>query len=551
MVLTTIGTIQLEHTMSTVKILLQYRLFYMHNQRSRINCLPPEVLSRIFLHLQDPFVPLPSPEDIVDPPPAGRWHRVNSVCRHWRQVALDTTELWTTIRVCGRTMQRFDERYWSCQWSPLSLSRSGVLPLTIDLDTLINEPLVKRDISRLVDEADRIQELRCTGFMDLEVLKEILSTARRLKTLLVIHGWSAAEDRVLKILSCELPELRTLSVVMQPIWQAWSFRNLRHLCFIRQKWDSNAVRGFFAILQANVHLEELLLFEITVSEEALDNTAEFIKQSSPLRVPRLKRLFVHEWHTDGAPIFVYPMITVLSQSLELPTSCTRFNILITDTYATRLDNFDRREAFAAVERLFISPMSLIGTDGVSACIIQRCKYDTRILRSIPLLCVRELWLGGSSDADGYQGTMPFTLNAITDMQNVVKLVLVRDVSFWIYSIGDSFPALKELHILMQSHGDGRDILRFLKNRKRKGLQVDTLRFIGDPKTQAGQAFMSWKRSSWKFARPTGQVIFEEIRGYKNDEELLSERLGLPENCKNPLPINNVWQPWSHYSILDG
>lgn len=51
--------------------------------------------------------------------------------------------------------------------------------------------------------------------------------------------------------------------------------------------------------------------------------------------------------------------------------------------------------------------------------------------------------------------------------------------------------------------------------------------------------MSWKRNSWKFARPTGQVIFEEIRGYKNDEELLSERLGLPEDCKKPLPVNSV------------
>ncbi|KAI0796267.1 hypothetical protein BC629DRAFT_282088 [Irpex lacteus] len=254
----------LEHTMSTVKILLQYRLFYMHNQRSRINCLPPEVLSRIFLHLRDPFVPLPNPEDFIEPPPAGRWHRVNGACRHWRQVALDTTELWTTIRVCGRTMQRFDERYWSCQWSPLSLSRSGVLPLTIDFDTPFNKPLVKKDISRLVDEADRIQDLRCTEFTDLEVLKEILSKARRLKTLMMIHSWPAAKDGVLRTVSCELPELRTLSVAMQPIWQAWSFRNLRHLCFIRQRWESNTVRGFFAILQANVHLEELLLFEITV-----------------------------------------------------------------------------------------------------------------------------------------------------------------------------------------------------------------------------------------------------------------------------------------------
>ncbi|TEB27631.1 hypothetical protein FA13DRAFT_1607377, partial [Coprinellus micaceus] len=62
-----------------------------HNQVTPICCLPPEILSKIFLTLSA-VTPRHHPRDSVS------WFRVSHVCVHWRSVALSCSDLWANLR---------------------------------------------------------------------------------------------------------------------------------------------------------------------------------------------------------------------------------------------------------------------------------------------------------------------------------------------------------------------------------------------------------------------------------------------------------------------
>lgn len=81
-----------------------------HNAASLIGRLPPELLSHIFGMLS-----------YIWP----RWIRVTHVCRHWREVALDCTGLWSRI-----TFSHSD-------FTQVKLARSKRHPLTVEYDSNI------------------------------------------------------------------------------------------------------------------------------------------------------------------------------------------------------------------------------------------------------------------------------------------------------------------------------------------------------------------------------------------------------------------------------
>ena len=140
------------------------------------------------------------------------------------------------------------------------------------------------------------------------------------------------------------------------------------------------------------------------------------------------------------------------------------------------------------------------------------------------------------------------------MPNIGKLVIVRNVSHWLAQLVDSFPELKELHILVQFEDDRLPILDFLTQRKQDGKQVDTLHFVGDPTTDDSEAFNTWKEDPSEFRQHvTNEVVFEETRLFLEEstyEEHVSARLGLPEVCKRASSINLVWRPWNDFATLD-
>ncbi|KDQ51401.1 hypothetical protein JAAARDRAFT_84031, partial [Jaapia argillacea MUCL 33604] len=85
------------------------------NSLMPISCLPPEVLANIFvqyaaqINLRSPSISLGCSTDW--------WIAVTYVCRHWREVALATPRLWSSL-----SFQR-------PKWVPEMIIRSRMAPL--------------------------------------------------------------------------------------------------------------------------------------------------------------------------------------------------------------------------------------------------------------------------------------------------------------------------------------------------------------------------------------------------------------------------------------
>lgn len=518
-----------------------YRQHYMHNEQARINCLPSEILSCVFVYLMDPptRLPHPGPERRIEiPPSTGEWSRASLVCRYWRQVALSTPELWTMIQVLPDDTEGLG--LWP--WASVALSRSGVLP--IRLHTYV-EDIPEEDMSRLVDEAHRIKELWFIRHIDSKYLEPLFAKALQLETLLL-----TAEDNypTSEEFPCQFLHLRALSISHHTIWRSWSMRELRHLSLVKQKWRSADVRPFFVVLEVNAHLEELFLDRISFRTwEDWENASAFLEDLPPVPLTKLKRLLVHDDLTNVNTLT--PMIATVHKKLKLPADCTRLNVLWPALTHDRHDGFDRRDAYP-VQRLFVNANSLIGTDGISVCIIRRGEPDQHSLRSIHLSQVRELWLDIPVCGMGTPNFAALGFSAILavkQMQSVTKLTLLRESSIWMDYMEDSFPALTELHIFTQYCPDGPAIVRFLASRKQRDLQVDTLRFFGDPASQHCQDFVKWRENSQEFLCHVGRVVFEETSFYSEEADLLSEWFGIPEACETPSPVSDVWKPWRTFS----
>ncbi|CUA66813.1 hypothetical protein RSOLAG22IIIB_00261 [Rhizoctonia solani] len=90
-----------------------------HNIKQRVNQLPPEILSQVFMNCGDEYwIP-----EYIDCQTI-----VTAVCRHWRKVALNTPTLWTEIVV-------FDSDKEPYNFAALCLARSGPMtPLDIKIE---------------------------------------------------------------------------------------------------------------------------------------------------------------------------------------------------------------------------------------------------------------------------------------------------------------------------------------------------------------------------------------------------------------------------------
>ncbi|KXN87490.1 hypothetical protein AN958_08795 [Leucoagaricus sp. SymC.cos] len=113
-----------------------------------INTLPPEILSKIFLPLRQ----------------IRRYQRIipfqvslTHVCRHWRQVAISTPQLWSSITL-------FSSKSFPCvsEW----LTRSGSVPLDVRLDLFaadfrgeVTVPWLEDNLARIVSNIYRFRHL--------------------------------------------------------------------------------------------------------------------------------------------------------------------------------------------------------------------------------------------------------------------------------------------------------------------------------------------------------------------------------------------------------
>ncbi|KAJ8509373.1 hypothetical protein ONZ45_g8451 [Pleurotus djamor] len=125
----------------------------------RINSLPREILSQIFLSRKPP-----SKSNWSYTQQRKKWYYVAAVCRHWRQVALDTPRLWAFIHWDDLT--RAEEAF----------ERSKKAPLNIDFDghAARSEPDRRWALAEKAADSSRIHELFVTSFSSEELVRLLL-----------------------------------------------------------------------------------------------------------------------------------------------------------------------------------------------------------------------------------------------------------------------------------------------------------------------------------------------------------------------------------------
>lgn len=518
-----------------------------------INQLPPEILRRVLLYLQDTFPLIPDPLDgpLYSNSAAVLWHRTSLVCRHWRWVVLNTPELWTTIKIRESEEPHFDDGTNDWPWFKVALLRSRTLPLTVRFETRLDSTLSDRaDVHSILDEVHRIRELRIVTSDDVSYrwLRSFLEQSpQKLEVLILDHG----RDRIVSerqhvSWTCELPRLLVLHVASSLAWQFWSVGTLRHLSLGDQRWRIDDLLGLRAVLAANCLLEELLLDDIDIlwSSEILGTLGGF----PCLTLPKLTRLLVRAVDDDIAR--VSSVGEFLPQLLVHPPHCAQ---LYTFSYQAREHTIVKPHTAPSITRLFIGTYTIAGTDGASAFAVHMGDR-TNIYDSIEFDAVRELWVTTCSGVS-YLPVDP-TVEALErpQWQAVTKLVITREPTFWLGHLGSrasNLPSLEELHIYDQRNEHGTAILGFLMKRQRAGLAVRELRFVRDL-FLPHEAFYTWKKGSWKFAKFVDRVVFEDLYPGKDDATGIvspARTMELPEVCNTPSPVSSLWKPWNQIVVI--
>ncbi|KAI8978875.1 hypothetical protein BD414DRAFT_494684 [Trametes punicea] len=241
---------------------------------SPIHTLPVELLTSIFQLGVDSD---PIPDDQIRGEPTFEV-LVSHVCRHWRQVALHTPHLWTTIHFRTRAHMARAETY---------LSRNGRLPIDIYVDTCseddyqLRKDLLFRDeflpvFDIVLPHIDRWRELHLI-VADLECkscARKVLSTcgtAPVLQTLQLWHvqNWRTSERLYnhigpppVVVFGGSLPSLK--HIILQGVNLPWSRSPfLRNLTSVEFALHSDNVRMPFdlwrAMLDSSPNLTRLSL----------------------------------------------------------------------------------------------------------------------------------------------------------------------------------------------------------------------------------------------------------------------------------------------------
>ncbi|KAJ8509374.1 hypothetical protein ONZ45_g8450 [Pleurotus djamor] len=113
----------------------------------RINTIPEEILSKIFLSREPPSINLwPFSEQ------QQKWYAVAAVCRHWRQVSLDTPRLWASIN--WYNVARAEEAF----------ERSKSAPLDLYLDGHLNRSDRRWALAKTLADSSRIHDILVSSF---------------------------------------------------------------------------------------------------------------------------------------------------------------------------------------------------------------------------------------------------------------------------------------------------------------------------------------------------------------------------------------------------
>ncbi|KAI0692714.1 hypothetical protein BC835DRAFT_31981 [Cytidiella melzeri] len=226
-----------------------------------INRLPSEILGAIFEHVLDPNFSADVSLKLMD----FKWLDIQSVCRHWRDVALTTPVLWSHVRIVYPYRESFPKTLL------INLGRSGTVPLSICLRDEGDGTIVCLDLmDNFEPHTWRIRELHMERiqFADLDFY---LREAHQLE-LLDVDNPLQPEGYVQGSVTgrqWQAPRLSTFIARNFTHWHEAAFRALRHLVLVNQQFDIQLLHGFYRVLEENPRLEDLVLHEIKAKMDAL------------------------------------------------------------------------------------------------------------------------------------------------------------------------------------------------------------------------------------------------------------------------------------------
>ncbi|KAG2343941.1 hypothetical protein BDR05DRAFT_207029 [Suillus weaverae] len=172
------------------------------NSLSPISSIPPEILGAIFVHHVQETQLLHAPET----PTVLSWLNIGHVCRHWREVALGTPELWATPFL--RSSQATEEMLMRSKMAPLKLKTGRRFRVDCAQKTLMH--------------IERLQEVSIPYFLDgdsgtthrfiTEFLEKVSSCSAPKLQSLSLDKWFEQTPRIAIPASFPTPNLRNLQI---------------------------------------------------------------------------------------------------------------------------------------------------------------------------------------------------------------------------------------------------------------------------------------------------------------------------------------------------
>lgn len=253
--------------------------------------LPVEVLSSIFTYL------LETPKDLFTTPRSRDVLWATHVCRHWRQVALDCSALWTRIQVqCTHP-----------DWTAEMLRRSK--RSSVSLRAKIYDPPSHtiRAVQLVLAQMGQVDEMHLSGDSKsiASLLDGVTMAAPRLTSLIVTNAnWRAHAD-ILRLnpsfLGGGAPLLQRLELQKCSVdWDAplfQTFSNIRTLQVDGAAARQSTLPQFLHVLETAHQLEKLHLAGVIPTTPG---PATFIEQTIPLN--QLRRLFLGGTTSDVAAL---------------------------------------------------------------------------------------------------------------------------------------------------------------------------------------------------------------------------------------------------------
>ncbi|KAF4607496.1 hypothetical protein EYR38_001568 [Pleurotus pulmonarius] len=254
------------------------------NGHSDISALPSGILAKIFLDAKDGVLGYGAPKE------AGRLN-VAGVCRDWRNIALASPQLWSSIN-----LSRSD-----CALELLKRSKSAPLrihckstPLTI---TAANKDIVKS----IMAEVDRIQEIDVRATAGSDILWLMSSTrgasAPLLEQLRLENLRWSTTSLPLHVIPQEFPSLRHLQLTNIDISKLPRMPQLTHLEILLRDQSVILFSSLLSSLRRSPTLEE-----IQISGMVKNDLAD---SPSRIKLPRLTCLSITSVDLEAAAIFAY------------------------------------------------------------------------------------------------------------------------------------------------------------------------------------------------------------------------------------------------------